>query len=365
MKKEIIKREKPQNHVLYEEAEPLFPPFHGVKGHILRAAACGVAALAVCAVCVFAVIAISGAAAGGSADTEEKTASHNTEQTTESPLFWGQPDVTETDLTDEQTDSETEWSDRESTEGHLSDTGETEVSAVDIVTEHEGKYVINYTSKTVDVQGLVERGFVYSEKPYSIAPLVMIIHTHTSEEYARQGGGNPALPNSVVAVGDKINAELNALGLSSVHCTVIHDGTEQNAYLAARETIKMMLKIYPSIKYVIDVHRMSLGDEDGRPLATVLTEKGGAQVRLTVATDVKREGEWQDDLSLALTVMQELNGEQRRACAPVALSHGGYNGDLCRFFLMLEVGAQGNTLKQAMSAGQSFAKAFAQVVLDR
>jgi stage II sporulation protein P len=93
----------------------------------------------------------------------------------------------------------------------------------------------------------------------------MILHTHTSEAYA---GVRSEYLDGVISVGDALTQRLNVLGLTAIHCTVIHDGGEGNAYISARETIEMMLRVYPSIKYVIDLHRMEL-EYDGVPIKTV------------------------------------------------------------------------------------------------
>ncbi len=380
MKKEMIERETPQNHVLYEEIEPLFgdAPHRDNRDirRIVISAAFAVAAIAVCIACIWGVISISGSfgegegsgssgdfaageGSGGSTGEQATNTSDLTEQTEESDTE--STDVTESETYETQSEPPIDTGERDTAE---SDVEVTEVETVDISENERGdRYIINYTSKNIDIDGLLERGFVYSEQKNSQAPLVMIIHTHTSEQYFGDDGRYYGL-GGVVGIGDKINTVLNARGLSAIHCTVIHDAGEQNAYLAARDTIKTMLEIYPSVKYVIDVHAMELKDQNGNRQSTVLTSNGAAQIRLTVGTDVKREGAWQDDLSLALALKGELNREQPRACAPVVVSHGGYNGDICPFYLMLDVGAVGNSTREAARAGENFAKALANILLD-
>ncbi len=389
MEKDMIKREKPQNHVLYEQPEPLF----GNAGSSLRRikirkmAACAMLAIAVGCVGIWAAVTASGAFGGfgGNGDVDggsqsDSTALGDGENSSESSPEESEESVSVDSDTDtltgsgesvggEESKETEEVSDDKGESDALESTSEGEQTLpdepyrVDISESERGdKYILNYTSKEPNIEGLLDRGFVYSEAKYSKAPLVMIIHTHTSEQYT-DGGETYYGIGGVVGVGDRITTVLNARGLTAIHCTVIHDGGEQNAYFAARETIKTMLEIYPSIKYVIDVHAMRLEDQNGELQSTVLTSNGAAQVKLTVGTDIKREGVWQDDLSLALEIRSHLNRDGEKACAPVVVTHGGYNADLCRFYIMLDVGTIENSTREAITAGESFAKALADTVL--
>lgn len=370
MGKDIIKRDTPQNRVLYEPAEPLFPPLkRNVSAvRIVRAAVCLVLLCAAVTACIVVGIRQSSASGGTGDGTEHKplgTVTDGRDSTHESQTN----ELTEA-TSDEVADGKMEG---DATVGDVTETAESVAETVPDTTEgymdiseiEKGEgYVVNYTSKRVDVSGLLDRGFIFSEKPNGKAPLVLIIHTHTSEEYSTIQGGKKYPIDSVVAAGERLASVLNARGIEAVHCTVIHDADDSNAYLNARDTIITMLKIYPSIKYVIDVHRMMLRDEEGRELRTKTTLDGAAQIRLTVSTDQKREGAWQDDVSLALAIRGELNDDSQRLCAPVVISHGGYNGDLCRFFLMADVGSSRNSTEEAMRSAEKLANALADVILD-
>ena len=365
MEKDIIKRGAGQNYVLYEEPEPLFPPsWRNEKRRRIKMMMCAVAVVAVTVgIIVLSTRLLSGGGVdrlpdGADTGGQLPVESEYTESLKQSePAFESQ--------TESQTVSKTEESNGDTQGAHDEVTeaqtfAQTDVSGIEL---GEG-YVVNYTSKAPDVSGLLHRGFVHSEIKNSPAPLVMVIHTHTGEKYLGEGEKDALGLYSVVSVGEGIVASLNSMGLTAIHCTVIHDGGEQNAYIAARKTIKTMIEIYPSIKYVIDVHRMSLENGNGAPLATILTDSGEAQMRISVSTDVKMEGDWQDDLCLALSLRGELNEDGVPACAPVCVRSGGYNGDLCRFYLTLEVGAEGNSAVSAIAAGKAFAQALVQIVLD-
>jgi stage II sporulation protein P len=300
---------------------------------------------------------------GDGQSQSEQTENESTEST-ESSLNGGYvtesfaEDNTESEqISDGETSSDSELPTDDTSAETLNDTVTLDISDASGSLGH----VINFSDKDIDEDGLLDGGFMYTETRGDPAPVVMIIHTHTSEEYTKNDSSSFKGLNSVVSVGESINAKLNAAGLSAVHCTVIHDADDVNAYVSARETIKTMLQIYPSIKYVIDVHRMDR-EEDGRIVKT-LSEVGSAQMKITVSADGTTGRNWQDGLALAIALRQELNSDGKALCAPTVLSAGRYNSDLCRYYLMLDVGARGNTTEEAMAAGEYFAEALLSVVL--
>lgn len=261
----------------------------------------------------------------------------------------------------EQTESETQAR-TESESASESESEEPSVIEKDLSEAWRGEnFIINFTDEVVDIDALLDRGFVGSEDSGSGAPVVMIIHTHTSEDYIG-GGGFFKGPLSVVSVGDVVTDELRRAGLSAIHCTVIHDSGNRNSYLEARETIETMLKIYPSIKYVIDLHRMVIS-ENGIPIKT-LSKSGAAQIRLSVSAESGGVGDWRESLSLALSLRREMNGGGDGACMPVVLTGGGYNSDLSVYHLVAEVGSDQNSIEEAILAGRLFARAIAEVLVD-
>lgn len=221
-------------------------------------------------------------------------------------------------------------------------------------------FVVNFTEERIDISSLLDRGFVDSESAGNKAPVVMIIHTHTTEEYKR-GSDYFRGPVSVVSVGEAITDELNRAGLGTVHCTVIHDSGNRNAYLEAKDTIKTMLEIYPSIKYVIDIHRMIIS-EAGVPIKT-LSPSGAAQVRLSVSSESYENGAWHESLSLALSIRHEMNNDDS-ICMPIVITGGGYNSNLSVYHLVAEVGTEQNSVEEAILAGRAFARAIAETVLE-
>jgi stage II sporulation protein P len=377
MEKRVSEWTKKENGILYEPPDPLFSPIKNWRRiRIVRAVFALVCAAAIVAAVIFLSVRIAALFDGreggnggsypiGDGQSQSEQTEKESTESTEGGLNGGY--VTES-FTEDNTESEPTSGEETSDESEGELTTDTSLEPLNNtvtidISDSSGSlgHVINFSDKDIDEDGLLDGGFMYTETRGDPAPMVMIIHTHTSEEYMKADGSSFKGLNSVVSVGESINAKLNAAGLSAVHCTVIHDADDVNAYISARETIKTMLQIYPSIKYVIDVHRMDR-EEDGRIVKT-LSEVGSAQMKITVSADGTTGRNWQDGLALAIALRQELNSDGKALCAPTVLSAGRYNSDLCRYYLMLDVGARGNTTEEAMAAGEYFAEALLSVVL--
>lgn len=364
MKNEVGKRVR--GDLLYEPPEPLFPEgFPKRRRRVPRLLALLV--LIGVAVCIW-VISASGKGGGGGGTDESgaiegtveesyggEVSSESTERPIETESRRPTTEAPSESEGDAQGGDEAEETEEETLD--VSDVIEVDLSQI----EKGDRYVINYSDRVADVSGLIDRGFIYTEERGNAAPLVLVIHTHTSEEYLSGGSGYRG-PLGVVSVGDVLSARLNTLGIVSVHCTVIHDADRENAYLNAKRTIETMLDIYPSIRYIVDLHRLKL-DADGEAIKTVSgCSDGSAQIRLTVGAYDGDDG-WQEDLSLALALRKSLNGGGARVCMPVVISPSISNTDMSEYYIMVDVGSSGNTVEEAMAAGERLAFALADVVL--
>jgi stage II sporulation protein P len=230
-----------------------------------------------------------------------------------------------------------------------------EISSVDLSEAERGSgYIVNYSSKEYDIEGLLEMGFHADLSLTSQAPIVLILHTHTSEGYADYDALEPTsmLKSSVVAIGETLATALNECGIPTVHCTVIHDG-EGDAYENAAKTVEAMMRIYPTLEYVIDLHRMILTDNEGNEIKTCSAD-ASAQIRITVSSEGALT---KGALSLALCLRRELNSNGAKMCMPIVLTDAEYNAASALYYLKLDVGSLGNTSSEAMAAAERFAEA--------
>ena len=221
-------------------------------------------------------------------------------------------------------------------------------------------FVYNYTDMLVDFEGLLSEPFRGAKYSFTEEPLVMIVHTFSSQGYSDFDEKDPlsVAERGSVAVGEYLSERLNLVGVSTVHVTVVHDGADSDPYIETKKTIDTMLEIYPSVEYVIDLGIFEARDENERQIRSD-SGSGCAQVRLTVSTEGKR---WKDDVALALKMRRALNGSGKKLCLPVTVSESCYNSGSSLYYLKADVGTGANSSHEAFYAAEYFAAAFKSVI---
>ncbi len=240
--------------------------------------------------------------------------------------------------------------------------------------EADGISITGSCTYDVDKTALLTRA---STLDFSLpGPKVLIVHTHTSEAYTPELGleydasdpyrtGDAAY--SVIRVGDEIAAALEQAGIETLHETSLNDYPSYNgAYTRMEATIEAYLAQYPSIQMVLDVHRDAALLPDGSQAAFTANVDGenAAQVMLVVGTD---EGglthpDWQENLANALKLQALLNRSVPGLCRDLDLRTERFNQHLTHGSLLAEFGAAGNTLSEAVRAGQLFGQSLAQLI---
>lgn len=210
-------------------------------------------------------------------------------------------------------------------------------------------------------------------------PLVLILHTHATEAYLTETA--TCLPSpvgdaiysedaarGVIAVGDTLTETLNRSGIPTLHCRELHGeaGTLRNSYACSAECVEEYLARYPSIQYVIDLHRDSILTSDGAYVRTEATANGEriAQVMAVVGTDGNgtEHPSWEKNLALALLLRDGLNGHCKGIGRPVSLRNASYNQELAPHALLLEIGSGANTVEEAKRAAVLVGEALARII---
>ena len=217
------------------------------------------------------------------------------------------------------------------------------------------------------------------ENPGKDGPLVLILHTHSTESYAPEGAS--VLPEdgalrslsheeSVVAVGAALTETLEARGIPTVHCTFGHDLEDYSgAYDREKATILSYLREYPSIRYIFDVHRDSIEQSDGRIVKTKAAVDGeaAAQIMFVVGTSEKgaNHPRWEENLGYALTLQTMLSERYPGLMRAVNLRGASFNEQYTPRSLLLEIGSSGNTLDEAKRAVRVLGEAIADEILGK
>ena len=240
-------------------------------------------------------------------------------------------------------------------------------------------YIHNETPYAPNVLTLLEKKVATESK--GDKPLVLILHTHTSEAYLPVGTlyvegslGDATysrdMARNILSVGEVLCDTLNKKGITAIHCAVMHDDpTLSGSYLRAAETVKAYLQMYPSIEYVIDLHRDAVTTSDGAFVRAV-TEYDGeevAQVMAVVGTDCNGTAHenWSGNLALALQLRSALNQGGEALCRPVSLRNSSYNQELAKYALILEIGTAANSVEEAKRAATLVGEALAELIYER
>ena len=206
-------------------------------------------------------------------------------------------------------------------------------------------------------------------------PKVLVFHTHTTESYLKSSKeiGKTGIPswsqnpqNSVVRVGEEIAQILRkSYGIEVIHNGTIHDYPSYNgAYGRSMNTVSKILKSYPSIKVVLDIHRDGLGVRDKKlRVVKSVNGKNAAQVMFVIGTDKNiPHPNWRENLKLALKLQERLNVISPGLAKPIYLSVNRYNQHLSNGALIIEVGGDGNTLAECLESTKYLSKAINEVV---
>lgn len=204
-------------------------------------------------------------------------------------------------------------------------------------------------------------------------PVVLIVHTHSSEAYAEEPGWEYEESDtyrtldqnySVVRIGAVIAETLESHGISVIQDTTVNDYPSYNGAYGRMETIiSGYLAKYPSIQMVLDVHRDAFELEDGTFGGTAID--GTAQVMLVVGTN---EGglyhpNWQGNLSVALKLDALMNRENMNLSKGIRLCSQRYNAHMTPLSMLVEFGAAGDTLQEALHGAEAFSEALSDLLL--
>ena len=207
----------------------------------------------------------------------------------------------------------------------------------------------------------------------SNGPKVLIFHTHSQEAFADSKAGDAS--TSIVGMGKHLSEQLNALGIETLHHTGVYDLINgkldrSKAYQQAEVGVKEILNQYPSIEVVIDLHR------DGVPETThLVTEIEGKQVAKIMYFNglcrTKSNGDLtsmpnpyiQDNLALSLQMQLESEKQFSGFTRRIYLKGYRYNMHLMPKTLLIEAGAQTNTVEEVKNAMDLLAKILSKVLL--
>ena len=238
-------------------------------------------------------------------------------------------------------------------------------------------YISNTTDHTLDVTALTD---TFDAELTDEGPQILILHTHGSEAYTPTAGtdvvwsGNLRTTDSrynVVKVGDEMADVFSEAGISVLHDRTLYDYPSYNeAYDRSLAAIESYLAQYPSLRFILDVHRDAIEDSQGNQYKVVSTIDGvgtAAQLTLVVGSDGSGlpHPNWMENLKLAVALQEDLLTSYPTLMRPILLRNSRYNQHATTGSLLVEVGAAGNSPEEAALAGRLFAERMVEVLQSR
>ena len=173
---------------------------------------------------------------------------------------------------------------------------------------------------------------------------------------------------NVVHVGDVMAEAFGEAGISVLHDRTLYDyPSYSGAYDRSLAAIQSYLAQYPSIRFILDVHRDAIEDGQGNEYKVVSAVEGegtAAQLTLVVGSDGGglTHDHWRENLKLAAALQEDLLAEYPTLMRPVLLRNSRYNQHATTGSLLVEVGAAGNSPEEAALSARLFAERMTEVL---
>ena len=236
-------------------------------------------------------------------------------------------------------------------------------------------YISNATGYGLSLQELTESPAAVLGTD-SGEPQILIVHTHGSECYTPPESTDIAYTGdhrttdtryNVVRVGDEMAQAFADAGIPVLHDRSMYDyPSYSGAYDRSLEAVERYLEEYPSIRFVLDVHRDAVQDGEGNQykVVSVVEEGTAAQLTLVVGSDGTglTHPNWRENLKLAVRLQEDVSERYPSLMRPILLRNSRYNQHVTPGSLLIEVGAAGNSPDEAVLAGRLFARSMAETL---
>ena len=238
-------------------------------------------------------------------------------------------------------------------------------------------YISNSTKYTLSNEELLKP---FGAELTGEAPQILILHSHGSEAYTPAADDGIVWSGecrttdtryNVVRMGDAMAEVFGQAGISVLHDRTLYDYPEYaGSYDRSLAAIDKYLKKYPSIRFVLDVHRDAI-ETSGGSQAKVISEIDGqgtaSQLTLVVGSDGGglSHPDWMENLRLAVAIQEQALTDYPTLMRPLLLRNSRYNQHATTGSLLVEVGTAGNAPEEAELAARLFAGEMVTVLNER
>lgn len=211
------------------------------------------------------------------------------------------------------------------------------------------------SSERLNVENFLAKEMTISKE--AEGPQILIFHTHSQETFIDSVAGDES--TSIMGVGDRLTQILQeTYGYEVLHHRGKYDvDTRDDAYSEALPEIEQLLKDYPTIQVVIDLHRDQMPegtklvmDLDGRPTARFMFFNGLSRTKKTGNISYLHNENLDDNLAFSFQMQKKAMEYYPGLTRKIYLKGYRYNMHLVPKYLLVELGAQNNTVEEAMNA---------------
>ena len=238
-------------------------------------------------------------------------------------------------------------------------------------------YISNSTKYTLSNEELLKP---FGAELTGEAPQILILHSHGSEAYTPAADDGIVWSGecrttdtryNVVRMGDAMAEVFGQAGISVLHDRTLYDYPEYaGSYDRSLAAIDRYLKEYPSIRFVLDVHRDAIETADGSQVKVISEIDGqgtASQLTLVVGSDGGglSHPDWMENLRLAVAIQEQALTDYPTLMRPLLLRNSRYNQHATTGSLLVEVGTAGNAPEEAELAARLFAGEMVTVLNER
>ena len=238
-------------------------------------------------------------------------------------------------------------------------------------------YISNSTKYTLSNEELLKP---FGAELTGEAPQILILHSHGSEAYTPAADDGIVWSGecrttdtryNVVRMGDAMTEVFGQAGISVLHDRTLYDYPEYaGSYDRSLAAIDRYLKEYPSMRFVLDVHRDAIETSSGSQVKVISEIDGqgtASQLTLVVGSDGGglSHPDWMENLRLAVAIQEQALTDYPTLMRPLLLRNSRYNQHATTGSLLVEVGTAGNAPEEAELAARLFAGEMVTVLNER
>lgn len=188
-------------------------------------------------------------------------------------------------------------------------------------------------------------------------PQILIYHTHSQEAFKDSVPGDES--TTIVGAGEKLAQLLHdKYGYNVIHNTDSFDKESRDyAYSNSLPVLEQILMENPSIEVIIDLHRDAMPEDrrlvvdlQGRPTAQFMFFNGLSRTARSGAIESLENPYLEDNLAFSFQMQTASNEYYPGIARRIYLKAYRYNLHLRPKSLLIELGAQNNTVEEIMNA---------------